>query len=709
LDCVMNNWKSENRPFDSPNTSVYHGQEPILVVPEHSPLGDHLFRSLCAPCFALKVSTTDVEACHGDSLLVLERLVAAHCLGMYVQRGETMSISYTGKTVELKVESVVGAVGEEQDLEIVETAFQALSIDETMGVAGDRALVSNRLATYSGKLYQITHETNVSVSLPEGRSDGKDTNDSALSGQEPHDRPQQFVAGLDATVNDIVAQLRIPLFRYDWLQKRGLQVPRGVLIYGVSGKTCVARQVAQNLGCDYEYIHCATLKAMSSVVGQAESRLLKIFSTRSLQHKRSLVILDDIHLICPKRGDRTSGDHLAATLLSVIDGVEYSPVVLLAVTPNPAALDPALRRPGRLDYEIEVPLPDDLSSRAAILHFHARRLGFLDGPGSQSDYDWVGLAKLAKGFHGGDCMIAMKEAGRSAFLNGSSCPSLRDLEAAIRSTKPSAIKSIAVEIPEVRWTDIGGMDDVKQALKQVLRPPSSNHKMLAPPKGVLLYGPPGCSKTLMARALAAESQMNFLAVKGPELLSKWLGESERSLASLFRRARMASPSIIFFDEIDAIAVKRGSNDSASSGRLLSQLLTELDGVGTDESRRVIVVAATNRPDLLDSALVRPGRIDRKIYVGTPDYESRRKILQLTLKHKACSDDVDIDTLAMKTDGCSGAELVALCRDAALFALENDEKNPQLTMDHLEKANLDLKRQITKEMLHFYETYTAQPR
>jgi SpoVK/Ycf46/Vps4 family AAA+-type ATPase len=213
----------------------------------------------------------------------------------------------------------------------------------------------------------------------------------------------------------------------------------------------------------------------------------------------------------------------------------------------------------------------------------------------------------------------------------------------------------------------------------------------------------------MARALASESDMNFLAVKGPELLSKWLGESERSLASLFRRARMASPSIIFFDEIDAIAVKRGSNDSASSGRLLSQLLTELDGVGTDDSKRVIVVAATNRPDLLDNALVRPGRIDRKIYVGTPDFESRRQILQLALKHKSCTDDINIDALATETDGCSGAELVALCRDAALFALENDDINPQLSMAHLKKANLELKRQITKEMLCFYATYAKQAR
>ena len=240
---------------------------------------------------------------------------------------------------------------------------------------------------------------------------------------------------------------------------------------------------------------------------------------------------------------------------------------------------------------------------------------------------------------------------------------------------------------------------------------------IPPPRGILLYGPPGCSKTLMARALATEGQMNFLAVKGPELLSKWLGESERTLASLFRRARMASPSIIFFDEIDAIASKRGTGDSPSSGRLLSQLLTELDGVNHTGSaagrkpHRVVVVGATNRPDLLDSALTRPGRIDRMIYVGVPDCASRARIFELSLLEKSCSNDIDIPHLASDaiSHGYSGAEIVAICRDAALLALEEcddpmAEATPSVRMSHLLRAVEGMHRQITPRMLEFYRSY-----
>ena len=469
-----------------------------------------------------------------------------------------------------------------------------------------------------------------------------------------------------------------------------------------------------------------------------------------------LLVLDDIHLIGAKRGgsagpQRPGADRLAATLLALMDGIPSSSsstatgtVVVLAVTTNPSLLDAALRRPGRLDTEVEVPIPDEAATRAQILQFQFETVvGVASSPprtsSSLNEEDWLELGKLAKGFNGADCRLAVKEAVRTSILATAAAEkepsgkatnaaaarvvSLEHLKSAIRMTKPSAIKSITVEIPQVHWSSIGGMDSVKRELREAIELPLTHSEYfeklkVPPPRGILLYGPPGCSKTLMARALATEGQMNFLAVKGPELLSKWLGESERALASLFRRARMASPSIIFFDEIDAIASKRGSGDSASGGRLLSQLLTELDGVNHTGSaagkkkHRVVVVGATNRPDLLDHALTRPGRIDRMIYVGVPDSESRARILELSLRDKSCGDDIDVQALARDevSQGFSGAEMVAICRDAALLALEESDslstahEMPKVEMRHLVSAIESMQRQITPEMIDFYASY-----
>lgn len=458
----------------------------------------------------------------------------------------------------------------------------------------------------------------------------------------------------------------------------------------------------------------------------------------------SFIILDDVHLICPRRGaaGETSGvERVASTLLALMDGVGPSykngshhkvpgNLVILAITHNPSLLDPALRRAGRIDLEVEVPIPDD-KAKAEIFDLCIRNIcrDTLSTP-VISDVQLLSLAKKAKGFTGADCALSIKEATRIAIQRQhDDCIStfqlsLKDLEHAIRTIKPSAIKSITVEIPHVPWSSIGGMEDVKKSLREAIELPITHSHLfsalkISPPRGVLLYGPPGCSKTLMARALATEGNMNFLAVKGPELLSKWLGESERALATLFRRARLASPCVIFFDEIDAIAASRGSGEGAGGERLLSQLLTELDGVKITGSTndvgkraksqsRVVVVGATNRPDLLDKALTRPGRIDRMIYVGLPDIDSRRDIFQLRLKGIATS-DIDFDTLANISEGFSGAEIVSICREASLFAIEECDKDasvadPIVTMDNIIRSLKGTKRQISPEMLNFYEKF-----
>ena len=348
------------------------------------------------------------------------------------------------------------------------------------------------------------------------------------------------------------------------------------------------------------------------------------------------------------------------------------------------------------------------------------------------------VASRAHGFVGADLLLVCKEAAMLAARRVGKPLALaeedanqageqlrvtgEDLLAGLARVRPSALREVAVEVPRVRWGDIGGMKDVKRALQECVewpltRPEAFVRMGIAPPKGVLLYGPPGCSKTLMARALATESGMNFLAVKGPELLSKWLGESEKALQALFKKARAAAPTVIFFDEVDALAGRRGEGeDSKASERVLSQLLTELDGV--QPLRRVIVVAATNRPDLLDPALLRPGRIDRKVYVPPPDTASRREILNIALRGVPVEDTgvkkekaadgrggLDLDDVAWRTEGFSGAEMVALCREAALCAVEEDPVNARcLQGRHLNQVLTGWQRQITPQMLDFYRRY-----
>jgi len=335
--------------------------------------------------------------------------------------------------------------------------------------------------------------------------------------------------------------------------------------------------------------------------------------------------------------------------------------------------------------------------------------------------DMMELAIMAKGFNGADCMLAVKEATRmsSKESNATNILTKSMLKSAISCTKPTTISPLTVEVPQVKWKSIGGMGDVKDQLREAIELPLVHSDLfikfnIPPPRGILLYGPPGCSKTLMAQALATEGKMNFLAVKGPELLSKWLGESERALASLFRRARMASPCVIFFDEVDAIASKRGMGDTSGGGeRILSQLLTELDGLGTGNKGRIVIVAATNRPDLLDHALTRPGRIDRKIYVGLPDLQSRESIFALGLKNKAHAKDINCTDLASNemSGGYSGAEIIAICRNAALLAVEEAEERMEtndnslcIDMKHLCKVIKNTPRSVTLEMLQFYQAF-----
>lgn len=724
---------SPTTPITPSSISTHKKKRPkisVYIVPFDSCFGDTLASLFCRNANVLsiqqkkspsemKIQQSQARAhilSSGNSLR--QRLVVASIADEYVCNGTFLSVSMGGQNIKCRVERAIDdsfkVLKLESNIKIDQpknsenasflSDFERLSIhktdessikintivssDETdnleIRLASALSLIGDNQRNKL-MLYRVNSSTKVIFVKDDIRDDDiienyQDTkivdDDKAVS---KSIQCRNMVAGLDETLKEIQSALETPLLYPELFHSSNvsLRPPNGILLHGPSGtgKSLIALQIGatfESNDCHVIRIQCTVLQSQSAFVGEAEHRLVQIFSDAQKPRemkKGCLLILDDIHLICPRRGGMNVGmDRLASTALALMDGMKsvttststtnhYYPVVVLGVTTNPALLDPALRRPGRLDSEIEVPLPDQLDDRFQILRF---QLSQLEAETNFSDSEWLSLARLAKGFTGADLMLAAKEALRNTLLLSAYGRNVTYsiIEKAIRSTKPSAIKAISVEVPSVPWSSIGGMDDVKEQLKDAIELPLNHsetfHRLgIRPPRGVLLYGPPGCSKTLMARALATEGQMNFLAVKGPELLSKWLGESERALAALFRRARLASPAIIFFDEVDAIASKRGGNSSGGGERLLSQLLTELDGIQQSKDRtgrdvRVLIVCATNRPDCLDSALMRPGRIDRMIYVGVPDEKSREKILQLGIK-KSCAPGIDVSytTIAIK--------------------------------------------------------------
>jgi AAA family ATPase len=442
----------------------------------------------------------------------------------------------------------------------------------------------------------------------------------------------------------------------------------------------------------------------------------------------SLIFIDEIDALCPKREQSNSETEkrVVAALLTLMDGVEDGGggggdnaaasdgenFVVIGATNRPNAVDPALRRPGRLDVEIEIGIPN-VSDRLAILRIHLQRM-----PTQFTEEQLRHVAEITHGYVGADLAALCREAGMRALKRGGDQPAvcLEDLLHGKHAVPPSAMREIAVEIPNVHWDDIGGQEEVKQKLRESiewpLKYPQAFAKLgLSPPKGILLYGPPGCSKTMMAKALATESGLNFIAVKGPELFNKYVGESERALKEVFRKARAASPSIVFFDEIDAIASSRGGmkgdgggpTTSSVSDRVLTLLLTELDGF--EALNDVTLVCATNLPNALDPALLRPGRIDRMIYVSPPDYPGRLSILQIRSRKMPLASDVDLEWLAGQSEGMSGAEVASICQEAAMYAIQQDPVGVQsVEMKDFRKAILSVRPQITPEMLAFYQRF-----
>ncbi|MEM4663350.1 MAG: CDC48 family AAA ATPase [Desulfurococcaceae archaeon] len=492
------------------------------------------------------------------------------------------------------------------------------------------------------------------------------------------------IGDLEEVKQKIREIVELPLKHPEIFERLGIEPPKGILLYGPpgTGKTLLAKALANEIGAYFVSINGPEI--MSKFYGESEERLRRIFE-EAQANAPAIIFIDEIDSIAPKR-EEVVGEvekRVVAQLLALMDGLkERGKVVVIGATNRPEAVDPALRRPGRFDREIEIP-PPDKRARREILAVHTRNMPLAE------DVDLEKIAEVTHGYTGADLAALVKEAAMNAlrrFIQNEKIDlnqpipaekleklkvTMEDFLVAMRSVQPTLIREVFVEIPEVRWTDIGGLDDIKQELRESIEWPMKYphvfEKMgIEPPKGILLFGPPGTGKTLLAKAVATESGANFIAVRGPEVLSKWVGESEKAIRQIFRRARMVEPAVIFFDEIDSIAAVRGSDPSGVIDRIVNQLLTELDGI--QPLRRVVVIAATNRPDLLDPALLRPGRFDKLIYVPPPDYKARVEIFKVHTRKLPLGEDVNIEDLSKHTEGYTGADIAAVCKEAAMIAL-----------------------------------------
>ncbi len=540
------------------------------------------------------------------------------------------------------------------------------------------------------------------------------------------------IGGLDEAIRKVREMIELPLRYPELFERLGVEAPKGVLLHGPpgTGKTLLAKAVASETKANF--LSIGGPEIMSKFYGESEERLRKIFTVAE-KNAPSIIFIDEIDSIAPKR-DEVSGEverRVVAQLLSLMDGLTMrGKVVVIGATNRPNALDPALRRPGRFDREINIGIPDR-DGRLDILQIHTR------GMPLEKDIELESYASLTHGYVGADLAALCKEAAMNALrrilpdinLEMDSIPvevlnkiavTAEDFLNAYRELEPSALREVLIESPNIHWDQIGGLEEAKQQIIESVEwplryPELFKHYEAKPPLGILLYGPPGTGKTMLAKAVATETEANFISVKGPEIYSKWLGESEKAIREIFRKAKQASPCIIFFDEIDAIAPIRGSSSSTQAvERVVSQLLTEMDGL--EKLHNVVVIAATNRPDIIDPALMRPGRFDRLIYIDVPDKDTRKKIFKIHTNQERLTPEIDLNKLAERTEYYTGADIAAVCNEARMLAIrefiqtmpaekkftKEDVEKSKLKLNHFESALRSVKP-TSKKLIEKYST------
>ena len=530
----------------------------------------------------------------------------------------------------------------------------------------------------------------------------------------------EHIGGLKDEIQKIREMVERPLKHPELFERLGIEPPKGVLLYGPpgTGKTLLAKAVANESRANFYSINGP--EVMSKWYGESEANLRKIFEEAE-KNAPSIIFIDEIDAIAPKR-EEVTGEverRVVSQLLTLMDGLKSrGKVIVIAATNRPNALDPALRRGGRFDREIEIGVPDK-QARKEIFQVHTRHMPLA------RDVNLDELAEKTHGFVGADIATLCKEAAMHTLRRvlqemgeiKENMPlpeeflkklvvTKEDFEYALKMVEPSAMREVLIEAPNVHWDDIGGLEDVKRELRESIEwpikyPDAYRRFGIKPPRGILLYGPPGTGKTLLAKAVATESEANFILINGPEILSKWVGESERMLREIFKKAKQVAPSIIFIDEIDAIAPVRGRGVSNEvTERLVSQLLTLMSGL--EEMKNVFVLAATNRPDIVDPALLRPGRFDKQILVPVPDEKARLEIFKVHTRNMPLAKDVSLEELAKRCEGYSGADIEAVCREAALNALRRDINAKEVTKEDFEKALEQIPPSVSKELNEIYE-------
>ncbi|MGC8699437.1 MAG: CDC48 family AAA ATPase [Candidatus Micrarchaeia archaeon] len=531
------------------------------------------------------------------------------------------------------------------------------------------------------------------------------------------------IGGLKNEIQKIREMVELPIRYPELFERLGIEPPKGVLLYGPpgTGKTLLAKAVANES--DANFISISGPELVSKFVGESEEKLRMIFKEAN-EKAPSIIFMDEIDAIAPKREEATNEveRRMVSQLLTLMDGMsKRGQVIVLAATNRPEAIDPALRRPGRFDREIEIGVPDR-NARKEILQIHTRNMPLA------KDVDLDELANITHGYTGADLSALVREAAMATLrsilptiIDKQHIPNeiLNELQVkkehfmeALRNIQPSALREVFVERPNVHWNDIGGLQKVKEELKEAvelpLKRPEAFEKMgIRPVKGVLLVGPPGVGKTLLAKAVATERESNFISIKGPEVLSKYVGESEKTVREIFRKARLAAPCIIFIDEIDSIASARGADEELDSGvsrRVVDTLLTEMDGLAG--LKNVVVLAATNRPEAIDPALLRPGRFDRIIEIPMPDAETRLEIFKVHTKNMPLDKSVDLAELANATEGYTGAEIENICREAGMNAIRANRDF--VTKEDFQKALQEVRPTIPKEVTERIKRFKEEP-